>query len=63
MKLQTPDEVRKSCTHPEALREKCQAEHKSLYHLGYLLHFSLLGFPLSKQIFCYLIMHLTNVLN
>lgn len=30
-------------------------------HLSYLLHFSLLGFPLSKQIFCYLIMHLTDV--
>lgn len=29
-------------------------------HLGYLLHFSLLGFPLSKQIFYYLIMHLTD---
>lgn len=30
-------------------------------HLTYLLHFYSLGFPLSKQIFYYLIMHLTDV--
>lgn len=30
-------------------------------HLSYLLHFTLLGFLLSKQIFSYLIMHLTDV--
>lgn len=43
----------------KTLREKLSTNHFN--HLGYLLHFSLLRFALSKQIFCYLIMHLTDV--